>query len=69
LGNIIDVSIFILGGVSKVGQVVKAMINLLFQGNFVSEVSPAIVFTISFIGRHVVFNTCMFDTIPIGPTF
>jgi hypothetical protein len=54
LGNIIDVSILILGGVSKVGQVVKAMINLLLQGNFVNEVSPTIVFTISFIGKHVV---------------
>jgi hypothetical protein len=55
LGNTTDVSILILGGVSKIGQVVKAMINLLFQGNFASEVSLAIVFTISFIGRHVVF--------------
>jgi hypothetical protein len=55
LGNTIDVSIFILGGVSKVGQVVKAMINPLFQGNFASEVSLAIVFTISLIGKHVVF--------------
>jgi hypothetical protein len=69
LGNTIDVSILILGGVSKVGQVVKAMINLLFQGNFVNKVSLAIFFTISFIGRHVVFNTCMFNTIPISPTF
>jgi hypothetical protein len=55
LGNTIDVSILILGGVSKVGQVVKAMISLSFQGKFASEVSLAIVFTISLIGRHVVF--------------